>query len=53
MVDTLPGKPRRAGSTVRVVAGTMLALLLPVWLAAMIGHLYRLRRGLDVCCADD
>lgn len=53
MPETLAGKTMRAGRMVTVAAVTMLAALGLVWCVAVIGHLYRLRRGLDACCVDD
>lgn len=53
MVQTLTGNSARAGRTVRVARAAVLVALFPVWLVAMIGHLFCLRRGLDVCCVDD
>lgn len=57
MVKMLPSKQRRAGRTARVARTAIFAALFPVWfpmwLVAVIGHLYCLRRGFDACCADD
>jgi hypothetical protein len=53
MIQKPSRKTTRAGQTATVAAAAMLVAPGLLWGIAVIVHLYRLRRGLDACFADD
>lgn len=53
MLDNACRNAVRTGQTMAVAAAATAIALGLVWCAAILAHLYHLRRGLDACFVDD